>query len=86
MGMEFDKLLDSDIADVKNITGTRGAGSITASQFLNRFVKEEVDWAHLDIAGVAWNNKDLPLSKKGGTGFGIRLINDYILYNCETKQ
>ena len=85
MGMEYDKLLDSDIADVKNITGTRGAGSITASQFLNRFVKEEVDWAHLDIAGVTWINKDLPLSKKGGTGFGIRLINDYILYNCETK-
>ena len=53
--------------------------------FLKRFVNDEVNWAHLDIAGVAWINKDLPLSKKGGTGFGIRLINDYISNNFERK-
>ena len=85
LGKEYDKLLDCDIADVKNITGTKGAGSITAAQFLKRFVKEDVDWAHLDIAGVTWVDKDLPLSKKGGTGFGIKLINDYILNNFERK-
>ena len=85
LGKEYDKLLDCDIADVKNITGTKGAGSITAAQFLKRFIKKDVDWAHLDIAGVAWVDKDLPLSKKGGTGFGIKLINDYILNNFERK-
>ena len=85
LGNEYDELLDCDIADVKNITGTKGAGSITAAQFLKRFVNDEVNWAHLDIAGVAWINKDLPLSKKGGTGFGIRLINDYISNNFERK-
>ena len=70
---------------MKNITGTRGAGSITAAQFLKRFVTDKVNWAHLDIAGVTWINNDLPLSKKGGTGFGIRLMNDYILKNHERK-
>ena len=85
LGNEYDELLDCDIADVKNITGTKGAGSITAAQFLKRFVNDEVNWAHLDIAGVTWINKDLPLSKKGGTGFGIRLINDYISNNFERK-
>ena len=85
LGKEYDKLLDCDIADMKNITGTRGAGSITAAQFLKRFVTDKVNWAHLDIAGVTWINNDLPLSKKGGTGFGIRLMNDYILKNHERK-
>ena len=85
LGKEYDLLLDCDIADVKNITGTRGAGSITAAQFLKRFVKDDVAWAHLDIAGVTWINKDLPLSSKGGTGFGVRLINDYIFKNIEKK-
>ncbi len=83
LNKEYDELLNCDIADVKNITGTGGAGSITAAQFLQRFVKKEVEWAHLDIAGVTWINKDLPLSKKGGTAFGVRLINDFILNNFE---
>ena len=80
---EYDDLLNCDIADVKNITGTGGAGSITAAQFLKRFVKKDVEWAHLDIAGVTWLNKDLPLSKKGGTAFGVRLIDNYISNNYE---
>ena len=70
---------------MKNITGTGGAGSITAAQFLQRFVKKNVEWAHLDIAGVTWINKDLPLSKKGGTAFGVRLINNYIFNNYEKR-
>tara|TARA_B100000029_G_scaffold516355_1_gene629044 strand:- start:6718 stop:8217 length:1500 start_codon:yes stop_codon:yes gene_type:complete len=85
LNKEYDELLNCDIADVKNITGTGGAGSITAAQFLQRFVKKDVEWAHLDIAGVTWINKDLPLSKKGGTAFGVRLINDFILNNFEKK-
>jgi len=83
LGKEYDELLNCDIADVKNITGTNGAGSITAAQFLQRFVKKDVEWAHLDIAGVTWFDKDQPLSKKGGTAFGVRLIDDFISNNCE---
>ena len=85
LGKEYDDLLNCDIADVKNITGTGGAGSITAAQFLQRFVKKDVEWAHLDIAGVTWLDKDQPLSKKGGTAFGVRLIDNYIYNNHEEK-
>ena len=53
---DFDKLLNCQIADMKNITGARGAGSITAAQFLQRFVGD-VAWAHLDIAGTTWSKK-----------------------------
>jgi leucyl aminopeptidase len=73
MGKEYDKLLKSDIADMKNITGRPG-GSITAAQFLARFVNEK-PWAHLDIAGTAWATKDQPTWPKGATGFGVRLLN-----------
>ena len=85
LGKEYDELLNCDIADVKNITGTGGAGSITAAQFLKRFVKKDVEWAHLDIAGVTWLDKDQPLSRKGGTAFGVRLIDNYIYNNHERK-
>jgi len=85
LGKEYDDLLNCDIADVKNITGTGGAGSITAAQFLQRFVKKDVEWAHLDIAGVTWLDKDQPLSKKGGSAFGVRLIDNYIYNNHEKK-
>ena len=54
---DFDKLLNCQIADMKNITGARGAGSITAAQFLQRFVGD-VAWAHLDIAGTTWSKKE----------------------------
>lgn len=70
----FDKDIDSEIADVQNVQKTaRAAGSITAAQFLKRFVND-VPWAHLDIAGTTWSKKDLPLSEKGATGFGVRLL------------
>ena len=69
MDEKFDKLLDCQIADMKNITGVRGAGSITAAQFLQRFVNK-TPWAHLDIAGVAWSNKEADTVPKGGTGYG----------------
>jgi len=82
MNDSFDKLLNCNIADMKNITGTRGAGSITASQFLQRFINK-VPWAHLDIAGVTWSSKDKPTVPRGGTGFGVRLLDRFVADYCE---
>ena len=73
----YDKLIDSTIADIKNI-GPREGGSITAAQFLQRFVEDGVAWAHLDIAGMAWHDKDGPVHGKGATGYGVRLLDRYI--------
>lgn len=78
----FDRLLNCSVADMKNITGTRGAGSITAAQFIKRFVGE-VDWAHLDIAGVTWSKRGTEFSRPGGTGFGVRLLDDFVKKNYE---
>jgi leucyl aminopeptidase len=69
----YDKMMDSDVADMKNISGKRDAGSITAAQFLQRFV-DKTPWAHLDIAGMAWAGKDAATTPKGGTGYGVRLL------------
>ncbi len=73
----YDKLIDSGIADMKNI-GPREGGSITAAQFLKRYVNEGVAWAHLDIAGMAWADKDGPVYGKGATGYGVRLLDRFI--------
>ena len=81
LGEAYDKLLTSDAADVKNIGG-RGAGSITAAQFLQRFVND-VPWAHLDIAGVTWSKKDRPTVPKGGTGFGVQLLDRLVAEHYE---
>ena len=78
MSAVYDKLLDSTIADVKNISAGRGAGSITAAQFLRRFVREQTPWGHLDIAGVAWRKEDSWLCPKGASGFGVRLLEKFI--------
>jgi leucyl aminopeptidase len=72
-----DKLIDSDAADMKNV-GNRSGGSITAAQFLQRFIKDKTPWAHLDIAGMAWSSKDKPTVPKGATAFGVRLLDRYI--------
>jgi leucyl aminopeptidase len=77
----YDKLINSDIADVKNI-GDGNAGSIVGAQFLKRFVND-VPWAHLDIAGVAWSKKDAPTVPKGATGWGIRLIDRLVREHYE---
>ncbi|WP_448502314.1 leucyl aminopeptidase [Sphingomonas sp.] len=69
----YDKLIDSPIADMKNV-GPRGAGSITAAQFLKRYIDEGVRWAHLDIAGMVWADKPGNHYEKGATGFGVRLL------------
>lgn len=81
---QYDKMLDSGIADMQNISNTGEAGSITAAQFLQRFVDSSVPWAHLDIAGIAWITKSEALSPKGGVGFGVRLLDQLIFDNYES--
>jgi leucyl aminopeptidase len=82
MGDAYDKMMDSDIADMKN-SGVREAGSITAACFLGRFVEEGVKWAHLDVAGMVWASKPGHLWDKGATGFGVALLDRFIADNYE---
>ncbi len=82
MGDAYDKMINSQIADMKNVGGRNG-GSITAAQFLARFIQNDTPWAHLDIAGMAWSDKDLPTAPKGGTGFGVRLLDKLIADHFE---
>jgi len=77
----YDKKIKSDAADMKNIGG-RDAGSITAAQFLQRFVNK-TPWAHLDIAGMAWSKEAKPTVPKGATGFGVRLLDRFVADNYE---
>lgn len=69
--------IKSPIADLKN-TGPRPAGSITAALFLKEFVKDTQAWAHIDIAGPAWSSKEGPYSPTGATGYGVRLLVDWV--------
>jgi leucyl aminopeptidase len=77
LGESFDRLIDSPIADIKNV-GPREGGSITAAQFLQRFVENGVRWAHIDMAGKAWSDKPGNTYDKGATGFGVRLLDEYV--------
>jgi leucyl aminopeptidase len=77
MGKAYDNMLKSHIADMKNIGGPYG-GSITAACFLERFIENDTPWVHLDIAGKAWSDKDRPTVPKGGTGYGVRLLNQLV--------
>ena len=81
MGPAYDELIKSRLADMKN-TGGRPGGSITAAQFLRRFVKDETPWCHIDIAGVTLQSKDTTLAPKGATGWGVmtldRLVRDML--------
>lgn len=79
MGPAFAKPIQSAIADIRNI-GVLGFGeSSSTAEFLKCFVKTEVQWAHLDIAGVAWSLEDLPLSAAGVTGWGVHLLTHFCL-------
>ena len=78
----YDKLIDSPIADMKNV-GPRGAGSITAAQFIKRFVNEGVRWAHLDVAGMVWADKASATYDKGATGYGVKLLDRFVADNFE---
>jgi leucyl aminopeptidase len=80
----YDKDINSDAADMKNVGSGRGAGSITAAQFLQRFVNK-VPWAHLDIAGTTWSKKDTATVPKGATAFGLRLLDRFVQEHYEGK-
>jgi leucyl aminopeptidase len=84
LGEQYDQELDSDAADVKNISGGRAGGSIVGAQFLQRFVNN-TPWAHLDIAGMAWSKKDQGAVPKGATAFGVRLLDRLIADNYESS-
>lgn len=77
LGSAYDAQLASQIADMKNVGG-RDAGSITAAQFLQRFIQKGLPWAHLDVAGMCWSKKDSPLFAKGATGYGVRLLDQLV--------
>jgi leucyl aminopeptidase len=74
--------IKSEVADIKNI-GPREGGSSTAAAFIGKFIKDGQAWAHLDIAGMAWNAKDKPTCPKGAAGFGVRLLDEYVRATCE---
>ena len=82
LGPEYDKMIDSKNADMKNIAGGRYGGAIVAAQFLKRFVKE-TPWAHLDIAGTAIGAPGNDINQSWGTGFGVRLLDRLVREHYE---
>lgn len=78
LSKEYDKQLNSPIADMKNLGGGRWAGACTAAAFLQRFVEDNTEWAHIDIAGTAWRTASRSFAPKGATGFGVRLLNEFV--------
>jgi len=83
---EYLDYLRSDIADLKNYSGTKEASPVTGGVFLKQFVPDDLPWAHLDILGTATTEKDLPCTPKGATGFGIRLLVDYLVSLPEIEE
>jgi leucyl aminopeptidase len=79
---EYDKLIDSKFADMKN-TGGRAGGAITAAQFLQRFVADNTPWAHLDIAGTGFDSRQSEINKSWGSGWGVRLLDQLVAGNYE---
>ena len=82
MGAVYDKMINSPIADMKNVGGRFG-GSITAAQFLARYIDKGTPWAHLDIAGTVWADKPGATWDKGATGFGVRLLDQFVRDTAE---
>ncbi len=82
LGAAYDKLIDSPIADMKNV-GPREGGSITAAQFIQRYVDKGTPWAHLDIAGMVWAAKPGATWDKGATGYGVRILDRFVRDNLE---
>jgi leucyl aminopeptidase len=81
----YNEQLRSDIADMKNVAGKDASASI-ASHFIGRFIIDRVAWAHLDISGTAWSELDRPDGPKGATGYGVRLLYEYITRFREQSQ
>jgi leucyl aminopeptidase len=84
LGPKYDKQIDSKVADMKN-TGGKWGGSISAAQFLQRFIKEGTPWAHLDIAGTAMSSVDSEINRSWGSGFGVRLLDRLIADHYERR-
>jgi len=84
MGPEYDKMMDSQFADMKN-AGARNGGSITAAQFLQRFVGD-TPWAHLDIAGTAMGAPKTEINQSWGSGYGVRLLERLVAEYYEGKR
>jgi leucyl aminopeptidase len=84
LGPKYDKLIDSKVADIKN-TGGRWGGSISAAQFLQRFIKEGTPWAHLDVAGTAMASGESDINRSWGSGFGVRLLDRLIRDHYERR-
>ena len=83
MGEYFAKQLESSVADIKNLGTEHWGENGAAAEFLKRFIKDDMQkCAHIDIAGVSWVNEDEPLCTKGPTGFGVRLLDEWI---CQTQ-
>jgi leucyl aminopeptidase len=74
LAAEYDKMIDSKFADMKNTGGSRWAGAITAAQFIKRFVDDKTPWAHLDIAGTGFDSRQTDINKSWGSGWGVRLL------------
>ena len=83
LGPDYDKMIDSRFADVKNTGGSRWAGAITAAQFLQRFVKDGIPWAHLDIAGTGMDSRQTDINRSWGSGWGVRLLNQLVKEHYE---
>src|SRR5438552_13522297 len=84
LGPDYDKLVDSKFADVKN-TGGRNAGSVTAAQFLQRFV-DKTPWAHLDMAGTGFGSSQSDINARWGSGWGVRLLDRRVADNSEKQR
>jgi len=84
LGPKYDKMIESKVADIKN-TGGKWGGSISAAQFLQRFVKEGTPWAHLDIAGTAMSSVDSDINRSWGSGFGVRLLDRLVKDHYERR-
>jgi leucyl aminopeptidase len=78
LAAEYDKMIDSKFADMKNTGGSRAGGAITAAQFIQRFVAEKTPWAHLDIAGTGFDSRQSDINKSWGSGWGVRLLDKLV--------
>jgi len=85
LGKEYDKLIDSKFADVKNTGSGRAGGAITAAQFLQRFVADKTPWAHLDIAGAGFDSRQTEINKSWGSGWGVRLLERLVADHYEGR-
>jgi leucyl aminopeptidase len=84
MDSDFDALLKSNVADIKNVSGSRYGGATIGAKFLQPFVND-VPWVHLDIAGPAWNDHETPMCDAGGTGAYVRSLVELAIEHAGRK-